>query len=84
VNEIGSGEFSDIVEIALVNNPARPAQPLKINSLSNSTKITVRWDKNVVPVEELPSGEVKYYKLYMDDGNRGNFTLVSHTAASLS
>lgn len=38
----------------------------------------------MVPNAELPSGEIKYYKLYMDDGELGDYTLVSHTAASLS
>lgn len=68
VNVIGNGEFSEITEVALVNPPGKPAAPLKILALSNSTKITVRWDKNVVPVAEMPSGEITHYKLYMDDG----------------
>jgi len=41
--------------------------------LSNSTKITVKWAKNVVASEELPDGETRYYKLYMDDGQLGHY-----------
>jgi hypothetical protein len=76
INVIGEGPFSDVVEIALINPPAKPNPPQKILSLSTSTRITVRWDALVVPASELPSGEITYYKLYMDDGLFGNYTLV--------
>jgi hypothetical protein len=68
----------------LINPPAAPTSPIKINALSTTSKITVRWDKIVVPQAELPSGEITYYKLYMDDGLFGDFSLVSYTAASLN
>lgn len=73
-NVIGYGEFSDVIEVALVNPPAKPASPLKVIALSNTTKLTVKWDKNLVPSEELPSGQITYYKLYMDDGLLGDYT----------
>jgi hypothetical protein len=74
VNIIGNGEFSDVVEIAMINPPLQPNAPIKISALSSNTKITVRWDPLTVPLSELPSGEITYYKLYMDDGLYGNFT----------
>lgn len=84
VNVIGTGDFSDVVEIALVNPPAKPNSPLKIDALSTDSKMTVRWDPIVVPAEELPSGEITYYKLYMDDGQYGDYELISHAASSLT
>ena len=82
--QMGYSAFSDVVEVALVNPPSSPASPTKVSHLSNSTKITVRWEQNSVPLEELPYGEVKSYKLYRDDGQLGDYQLVSHTAASLT
>jgi len=38
------------------------------------TQITVRWNPIQVADEELPAGEIIYYKLYMDDGLAGDFT----------
>lgn len=84
MNVIGYGDFSDVVEIAMVNKPGKPIAPLKIRALSSDSKITVSWDAVVVPAPELPSGEITYYKLFMDDGLSGNFTQISHTAASLT
>jgi hypothetical protein len=81
---IGSGEFSDVVEIAMVNPPSKPIAPVKIDALSSSSKMTVRWDALIVPDVELPSGEITYYKLFMDDGLYGNFTQISYTSASLT
>jgi len=46
--------------------------------------LTVKWDRIIVPHVELPSGEITYYKLFMDDGNFGEFKQVSYTAASLT
>jgi hypothetical protein len=46
--------------------------------------LTVKWDKIIVAADELPSGEITFYKLYMDDGNFGDFTQISYTAASLT
>lgn len=84
LNVIGSGEFSDVVEIAMVNPPGKPNAPVKIDALSTNTKMTVRWDAVVVADKELPSGEITYYKLFMDDGLYGNYTQISYTAASLT
>lgn len=30
INEIGAGDFSDIIEVALVNPPMQPSAPYKI------------------------------------------------------
>lgn len=83
-NIVGYGPFSDEIEIGLVNAPAKPSPPYKIIALSNSTKITVRWDKIIVPQKELPAGQITSYKLYMDDGLFGNYSLISYASASLS
>ena len=37
-----------------------------------------------MPLVELPGGEIKYYKLFVDDGNFGDFKQVSYTSASLT
>lgn len=83
-NEIGFSEFSEIVEIALVNPPAKPNSPVKLSQFSTSTSITVQWDSIVVPQNELPSGAITYYKLFMDDGLHGDFTLITKSSASLT
>lgn len=83
-NEIGFGQFSDIVEIAMVNPPAKPSSPVKLPQFSSNTGITVKWDPIVVPQNELPSGAITYYKLYMDNGLNGDFTMISYTSASLT
>lgn len=44
----------------------------------------VKWDPITVPVAEMPSGQILWYKLYMDDGLYGDYSLISHTSASLT
>ena len=48
VNEIGKSAFSDIIQVALVNPPVKPATPIKLNQLSTTTSLTIKWDKNIV------------------------------------
>lgn len=83
-NEIGTGAFSDPVEIAMVNPPGKPNAPQKVGALSSQTKMTIKWDAVVVPAEELPSGEITYYKLYMDDGLYGDYELKHYVAGSIT
>ena len=63
---------------------SKPATPTKVDSLSNSTKITVRWEKNSVPSAELPGGRITHYRLFMDDGLFGDFQQVAYLSSSLS
>jgi len=44
INEIGASDFSDIIQVALINAPTKPSAPYKVLELSNETTITVRWD----------------------------------------
>ena len=67
-----------------MNPPSKPATPTKVDSLSNSTKITVRWEKNSVPSAELPGGRITHYRLFMDDGLFGDFQQVAYLSSSLS
>jgi hypothetical protein len=46
--------------------------------------MTIRWDAVSVPEEDLPSGEITYYKLYMDDGLYGDFELITKVAGSIT
>lgn len=41
LNQIGYSDYSDIVEIAMANVPAKPSAPTKIYDLSSETSVTV-------------------------------------------
>jgi len=70
-NAIGDSEFSDEALFALASLPSQPSAPYKDSSLSSTSSIFVRWSA-VADTEINTSG----YKLYMDGGNNGDFSLV--------
>jgi hypothetical protein len=81
---IGTGEFSDVVEIAMAAPPSKPNSPTKVYSLSSTTSITVVWDDVVTPVSESPGGDITFYQLFMDDGLFGDFKLITKVSSSLT
>ena len=71
---IGTGESSEIVEIGLCDKPATVTSIEKVISLSSDTELTVKWE---APAEtDLPAGRIINYKLYIDNGYYGDYTLV--------
>ena len=71
VNAIGYSEFSNEVAFALADLPAQPSTPFKVDSESTPTSISVHWN-SVADTDIVTSG----YRLYMDGGNNGEYTLI--------
>ena len=71
-NSVGSSEFSDQSVFALAALPLAPLTPTKVDSLSTLTSIYVTWP--LVPAADV---NTLGYRLYLDSGNDGNFTMVS-------
>ncbi len=67
-NSKGESDFSDEIVIAASPLPTPPGAPYKVISKSSLTSIYVEW--NYVLDNSSP---ITGYKLYMDEGNNGNF-----------
>lgn len=71
-NKAGHVSYSLETRIRAAAVPAQPsAGPTIVQSISNTTSIGVTWD-----AVENTYAYVSGYKLYRDDGNNGNFTLI--------
>jgi hypothetical protein len=70
-NSVGTSVLSNELDVALINYPAKPSAPIKIDSLSTLTSIFVTWDQ--MAANDL---NVIGYKLWMDSGNHGDFQVV--------
>jgi hypothetical protein len=82
VNVIGSGEFSEVIEVAMVSLPQVPDSPTKVLQLSSATSITVRWDAPFVAVTELLGGRILFYQLFVDDGMFGDYQMIQETKST--
>jgi hypothetical protein len=71
VNSVGNSKFSDEINVALIDYPAKPTTPAKVDQLSSLTSIYVAWDD--MNVNDL---NVLGYVLLMDSGNDGDFKVV--------
>ena len=67
-NSEGDSEASDITEVALLNPPAAPLAPAKLDEHSTLTSIYLAWSDSAG--NEL---NVVGYELWMDSGSDGLF-----------
>ena len=67
----GSSDYSNEIVSAASPLPVAPFAPTKVNSKSSLKSIYVQW----ATVTD-PSSPVTGYKLYMDEGNNGNFKMI--------
>jgi len=70
-NSKGESDFSDEIVVAASPLPTAPGAPYKVISKSSLTSIYVEWDYVLDN-----SSPIIGYKLYMDNGNDGNFELI--------
>jgi hypothetical protein len=75
-NSVGYSEYSTIMTFPLADKPAKPNAPTKDESQSDKTTITMAWSVNADT--QSTAGDITGYKLYMDDGNNGDFELIFH------
>jgi len=70
-NSVGTSEFSDESVFALAALPLAPTAPVKNAAQSTLTSIYVTW-----PLVADADVNTLGYRLYMDSGNDGNFSMV--------
>lgn len=70
-NSKGVSDYSDEIVVAASPLPTAPGAPYKVISKSSLTSIFVEW--NYVLDNSSP---IIGYKLFMDEGNNGNFQLI--------
>jgi len=70
-NSKGESDFSDEIVVAASPLPTAPGAPYKVISKSSLTSIYVEWDYVLDN-----SSPIIGYKLFMDNGNDGNFELI--------
>jgi hypothetical protein len=70
-NSKGMSDYSDEIVVAASPLPTAPGAPYKVISKSSLTSIFVEW--NYVLDNSSP---IIGYKLFMDEGNNGNFQLI--------
>jgi hypothetical protein len=68
-NMFGDSQFSSETRIALGNLPPTPTAPVKVESLSSITSISIAWS----PVVSLDGVPITGYLVLMDNGLNGNF-----------
>lgn len=73
-NQIGYGPYSNTLRAALIDKPATPTAPIRIDLSSTKTSIAVTW--STVSDSLTPGGVILGYKLYMATGLSGSFNLV--------
>jgi len=71
VNEFGPSDFSDEVDAAVAEFPAKPTTLAKVDAESGETFITLSWSQSTDT--DLP---VIGYVLYMDDGYGGDYSVI--------
>ena len=79
---MGYSDFSDIISIAMANNPAQAGIIRKLDALSSTTKLAIEWDP--VPDSATPGGNILFYSIYIDDGLSGDFVLGSKVGSSIT
>lgn len=72
VNEFGDSDFSEDLKSSLGSVPNKPHTPRKVEYKSSKTSIAVEWDQN----DDQITAKVTGYKLLMDDGYNGDFSVV--------
>lgn len=70
-NSLGSSQLSHELKVAAATLPAQASAPTWVVADSKSDLITVEW--NAVASTEI---QTTGYKLYMDDGNNGDFNVI--------
>lgn len=73
-NIIGDSTPSNTLTIGLIQKPATPSIPVRVDSSSTETSIAVDWTQ--VADHTGPAGLIKGYKLYMAVGPSSSFTIV--------
>lgn len=74
VNDVGSSDFTGATSVALASLPSKPAVPERVASLSTASRIVLQW---VAPASSgSPGGDITGYRLLMDDGLGGDFTVI--------
>lgn len=73
VNDVGASDWTGTESIALAALPPQPSAPVRDSSTSDS-RIVVSW--TAPTTADSPGGDVIGYKLEMDDGLGGNFTVL--------
>jgi hypothetical protein len=71
---VGASDFSGITTIGFAALPAQPNQVTKVESLSTSTRLVLSW--TAPTTSDAPAGDISGYRLELDDGLGGNFTIV--------
>lgn len=74
INDIGASDPTNTTSAALASPPAKANPPIKILELSTAEKIVIKW---IAPSTfASPGGDITGYRLEMDDGMGGNFTII--------
>ena len=74
VNEIGASDWTAMTSVALADLPGPPAPPSKIPALSSESKFVLEW--TAPATSHSPGGDVTGYRLEMDDGLGGSFSVI--------
>lgn len=77
-NSKGYSEYSEILSVAAVNPPLKAATPQNDYSFSSRTSVFVNWQLNEDGLGS-EGGLISGYKLFMDDGEGGDFEVVYDT-----
>jgi hypothetical protein len=78
VNDVGESDFTGTTSIALANLPAKVDPPVRVDALSTDSKIVLQW--TAPTITESPGGDVIGYRLEVDNGLGGDFTIVYDSA----
>jgi hypothetical protein len=84
VNAVGASSFTGTTSIAMADLPGKSNIPTRVDSLSDETRIVLQWTPPTSA--DSPGGDIIGYRLEVDDGLGGNFTIVydSSNTASLT
>ena len=82
VNDVGASDPTDTTSVALASPPAKANPPSKVAALSTSEKIVLLWTPPATTAS--PGGDITGYRLEMDDGLGGNFTIIYDSTSTPS
>ena len=82
VNDVGASDPTNTTSVALASPPAKANSPTKILSLSTPEKIVIQWTPPATTAS--PGGDITGYRLEMDDGMGGNFTIIYDSTSTPS
>jgi len=58
-----------LLNVGFIGQPAKPNAPVRLEQISDKTKIAVQWD--AVTDGALPAGLITGYRLYIAEGPSG-------------